>query len=98
MMKSKTPSAEAYISRGALVIRVPIKNLNCALDGAWAAANYQPRYRVTDAPTFAKELMHELNREAEDGTTPIHTLFDKCMYAAIENGCEGVEEHPEQEA
>jgi hypothetical protein len=90
--------AEAYISRGAVVIRVPIQNLNCALDGAWAAGNYSPRYRLTDPHAFAKEFIHELNREAEDGATPIHKLFDKCMYAAIEQGAEGVEEHPEQDA
>jgi hypothetical protein len=95
---SKAKCAEAYISRGAVVIRLPIANIDSALDGAWAAGNYEPRYRLTDPEAFANEFVRELNREQEDGTTPIHVLFDKCLYAAIEQGAEGVEEHPEQEA
>jgi len=97
MSKHPSQSAEAYISRGAVVIRLPIKHLDAVLDGAWAAGNYQPRYRLTDPSAFAEEFVRALNHEQEDGTTPVHVMLDKALYAAIEEGAEGVEEHPDQE-
>lgn len=92
-----TESAKAVVRDGFILIALPIANLGAALEGAWASGHQDGRYRVTDAEVFAKEVVHELNREQEDGTTPIHLLFDKCMYEAIDQGAEGVEEHPDQE-
>lgn len=90
-------SAEAVIKDGWILIGVPITNLGAALEGAWACGENTPRYRVTDADAFAKEVVSELNRESETGTTMIHQMFDKAMYEAIDQGGEGVEEHPDQE-
>ena len=50
------------------------------------------RYRVTDHAAFAKEVVRELNHEAEDGSTPLTRLLNKCVVEAIEQGAEGVEE------
>lgn len=88
--------ATAVIEDDTIIIRLPIANLGAALEGAWASGHQTGRYKVTDAEAFAKEFVIELNREAEDGTTPIHGLFDKCMYEAIDQGAGGVEEHEDQ--
>jgi hypothetical protein len=93
----KSESAKAVIRDGFILIALPVANLGSALEGAWASGHQDGRYRVTDAETFAKAVVHELNNEQEDGTTPIHELFDACMYEAIDQGAEGVEEHPDQE-
>lgn len=46
--------------------------------------------KITDPDTFAKEVLSELEREEEDGTTLVHLMFDKAIAHAIENGAEGV--------
>lgn len=43
-----------------------------------------------DAKVFAKEVWRELVREQEDGTTPVHLLFDKAFEEACEQGAEGI--------
>lgn len=48
--------------------------------------------RVTNPDEFAKAVRHEIDREAENGDTPLYLFLDKVMLAAIENGCEGVED------
>lgn len=97
MKLANKDSATAVIKDGWIVIGVPIKNLGAALEGAWASGHQDGRYRITDIDVFAKEVVHELNNEAEDGTTAIHMLFDKAMYEAIDQGSQGVEDHPDQE-
>jgi hypothetical protein len=90
-------SATAVIKDGWIVIGVPVANLSAALEGSWACGEFGVRYRVIDAKAFAKEVVSELNRESETGTTMIHKMFDSAMYEAIDQGGEGVEEHPNQE-
>lgn len=90
-------SAEAAVVDGTIIIRVPLDALAQIVEGGWAAGGYDTRFRVTDPSVFAKELCHALNDEDEIGTTPIHRLFDECILAAIDQGAEGIEEHPEQE-
>ena len=47
--------------------------------------------KVTSADTFACEVVRELEREEEDGTTPVHSLLDDVCMKAIDNGADGVE-------
>ena len=54
--------------------------------------NLDPLYEVTDAHAFAKYFVDELNREEEDGTTPVHAMFDKAFTEAVENGADGINE------
>lgn len=91
------PSAEAFVEDGAIVIRVPLNNLPQILDGGFMCNAYEKRYRVTDAQQLTEEVISELNREDEEGTTPIHRLFDKAISDAIDGGSLGVEEHEDQE-
>lgn len=45
---------------------------------------------ITNERAFAEEVVNELNREEEDGTTLVHRALDRAMYMAVENGAEGV--------
>ena len=49
-------------------------------------------YRIVDAKLFADDFLGELLREEEDGTTPVHRLFDRMGFTALEQGADGVEE------
>ena len=91
-------ASEAVIEDGIISIKVPVSFLHQIVEGAWAAGGMDTRYRITDAAEFAKELTYALNREEEDGTTPIHRLFDQGILDALDNGAQGIEEHPKQEA
>lgn len=43
-----------------------------------------------EAKIFANEVWRELVREQEDGTTPVHVLFDNAFNEACEQGAEGI--------
>lgn len=48
---------------------------------------------ITDRDLFVKEIIRELERENEQGATPLHFLLDNAALAAIEAGSEAVELH-----
>ncbi len=96
MSKAKWAEAtlETYRGKRCVVIRVPVS----ALPGALAQNPRDDSYydvRIVDLPGFAVDVVRELNKEAEDGTTPVHELFDKAMAEAIDNGSLACE-YPEQ--
>jgi hypothetical protein len=45
---------------------------------------------VTGLRTWADEVVRELNREGEDGSTAVTDLFDRAFDQACEQGAEGV--------
>ena len=47
--------------------------------------------RAAPRRAFARDVQRELRREQEDGTTPVHTLFDDAVTAAVEDGCESAD-------
>lgn len=96
-MPKMKDSGEAVIEDGYLVIRVSLEALPMVLEGAWAMGKFDMRYKITDANEFAKELMYALNREDEQGTTPVHELFDGAILHVIEQGGFGIDEHEKQE-
>lgn len=89
-------NGRAVIEDGAIVIRVLVNSLQDVIEGTWATGNLDVRYKLTNPEDFAKDLVLELNDEDEEGTTPIHRLFDKAMSRAIDQGAFGVEEHEDQ--
>lgn len=91
-------SGHAYIEDDAIVIRVAFSHLPTIIEGAWAANGISTRLKVTDVVAFAKDLSHALNDEDEEGTTPIHRLFDHAIEAAFESGADGVEEYRDPDA
>lgn len=78
-----------------IVIRVPIDATPFAAGYAMLRA-WGQEYPVTDARVFAAELVRELRKEEEDGTTLVHTMLDKAVLNAVENGAEGVSLEPLQ--
>ena len=91
-------NGEAFIEGGAIVIRLQLDTFHEVVEGAWASMVIPTRLKITDAAKFAKEVCRELNEEQEDGTTPVHILFDGAIQSAFEQGAEGVEEHEDQDA
>jgi hypothetical protein len=85
----------AKIVNEEIVICIPIATLPLAMEGACDLKTIDPPCRVTNPSAFAKDFVRALNDESEDGTTPIHRLFDAAMNAALENGATGVEDVPQ---
>ena len=90
-------SGQAIIEGDALVIRVSLANLPMVLEGAWAMGKFDTRYKITNVNEFAKELTQALNREDEQGTTPVHELFDGAILYVLEQGGFGIDEHEKQQ-
>lgn len=80
----------------AIVIRLPFDALrhaveNCPdLEEVDDEGDFAPPI-VTDLPAFAKDVVTALGYEEEDGTTPVHRLFDEAFVAAIEAGSAAIE-------
>lgn len=97
MGRKKDVGGRAVISKGEIVIRVPIDALQAIADGAYALHGLSCRMKVTDNKTFAREIVRSINDEDEQGTTRFHKMFDSAMEHAIDQGADGVEDHPVQE-
>jgi len=81
---------ETHNGERVIVIRVPVDALEQAMRENPRDDSYYD-VKVTDAAEFAADVVRELNREEEDGTTPVHLLFDKALAAAVDNGSMGCE-------
>lgn len=86
--------SDAKIEAGEIVIRVPLAAIPCA-----ALVAFDEQYgfeqhslEVVDVDVFAGELVLELNRESEDGTTLVHLMLDRAVIRATENGAQGIED------
>lgn len=89
---------KAKIEKQAIVIKVPFADMPKIVEAAWACNALEVRFKVTDTKKFAEAFLAELNSEEEDGSTPIHRMFDSVINSALDNGADGIEEHEEQEA
>ena len=85
-------AATAVIEKGTIIIRLPIKNLKMAVEGYVDSDFGIEPMIVTNVQAFAKSVVRALNEEEENGSTPIHHMFDAAFEQALENGSEGVEE------
>lgn len=79
------------IENDEIVIRLSIDTLAIAWEmspeNEYDDVNPNP---VTDERLFAAEVVTELEREEEDGTTLVHRALDRAMFNAVENGAEGI--------
>lgn len=89
--------AKAVIRDGKIEISLDVDGLPLIVTGSIACNALEGLWKVTDAAIFAKEVCHALNNEREDGTTPVHVMFDKAFMHAIEQGAEGIEAASEEE-
>ena len=87
--------SEARIMDGKLVISLRVSTLahaarhsehffNCAESGT--------PLKITDEVVFAESVARALNREEEDGSTPITRMLDEATEWVSEQGEEGIEE------
>lgn len=89
--------AQAIIRDGKIEISIDIDALPMIVSGSCCCDGMDGLWKVTGPAIFAKEVCHALNDEREDGTTPVHMMFDKAFMAAIEQGADGIEEATEEE-
>ena len=98
-MSNNTPGcarieSEAKIIDGKLVISLGIATLahaarhseyffNCAESGT--------KLKITDEDAFAKSVANALNREEEDGSTPITRMLDEATEWVSEQGEDGID-------
>lgn len=83
----------AFVENGEIVIRVAVTALPGALEQNPRDYDGYSKFgkHITELAEFTKDVVRELNAEAEDGTTLVHTLFDDAMAKAIDNGSIGVD-------
>ncbi|MVA23202.1 hypothetical protein V6582_17890 [Agrobacterium vitis] len=77
------------VKDGILSISIGIALLSHAVQ---SQESWPENFYVDDIRDFAREVARELRREEEDGTTPVHRLFDKVADAVLESGGDGVDE------
>jgi hypothetical protein len=54
--------------------------------------DWPEEFYVSDIREFSQSLVRQLRREQEDGTTPVHRLFDAAAQEVIGQGDDGVDE------
>ena len=91
---------EVKIEKGALVVRIGIETLAHAVTYSdWAnlyeetTGEYIRNFAIVDAPQFASDVLHEMLREREDGSTPLSDFIDKMSQEAIDQGSLGLHEN-----
>jgi len=90
--------AQAVVKDGRIEISIDIDALPIIVSGSYCCCNRLDGFwKVTEPVAFAKEVCYVLNYEREDGTTPIHMMFEKAFTGAIGQGAEGIEEVSEDE-
>lgn len=77
------------IEKGQLVISIGIALLAHAVQ---SSDQWSEDFRVTDIQEFAKSMVRRLAEEEEDGTTPVHRMFDVVADQVLEQGDDGVDE------
>ena len=86
---------EATIVDGKILISISIENLaHAAMNGEYffACAEEGSPLRITNPSVFAESVALGLNREEEDGSTPVTRLLDDAIKWVCEQGEEGVDE------
>ncbi len=97
--RTRKSHLSAHVVDGRLVISIGVETLAFAFDHSEFAqphddesGEFVQAFKVTSPVMFARAVARELEREQEDGTTPVHLLLDAACAGAVEDGCEGVEE------
>lgn len=77
------------IEDGQLKISIGIALLAFAVQGQ---DQWPEEFYVSDIREFAKSMARQLQREEEDGTTPVHRMLDAAADEVLEQGDDGVDE------
>ena len=101
-MSNPTPpcarfESEARVEDGHLVIRLSVATLAHAArhsDYFFQSNNHGTQLLITDEASFAESIRRALNREAEDGSTPITRMLDAATVHVADQGEDGIEVAP----
>lgn len=93
-MKKKNKILRCSVTReGTLCIEIGVASLAFAATRGPLADKLDEeldddRFQVTDAKRFAKDVLHELLYEGEDGSTLVTRMLDVAIEQAVNNGSE----------
>jgi hypothetical protein len=76
---------------GKLQISIGIALLAFAVQ-APDGAGWPEDWHINDINKFAASMARQLRRESENGTTPVHRMFDAAAIEVLEQGEDGVDE------
>src|SRR5690606_36345212 len=92
-MFMKNRPLEVNIEDDELVIRIGIDTLAFSAEHCPSFFEYDkhastgpPYCKIVDNMELAKDIRRELQREEENGTTPLHILLDECLVSARDDG------------
>jgi len=74
-----------------LIITISKSGLKCSLESGQLDMLIGGEFKITDMNTFLNEFKNYLTMEREDGSTPIHLMFDNVAAEMLENTDEGCE-------
>lgn len=91
MKMTKDQPLVAKIEGQQLVIRIGIDTLAYSAEHCPRLYDYDkhdgpPYCKVVNKEELAMDVIHELEREQEDGTTPLHLLLDQAIIDAMDGG------------
>ncbi len=85
------------VKNGLLRIEIGVDVLAHAVSYAdWAnpyeeeSGDYIRNFAINDSEQFARDVLHAMNDEAEDGSTPLQEFLDRMSAAAVDDGSEAV--------
>lgn len=88
---ARRPLDVRLVPTGEIIIRIGVETLKHAVSITSDVDDPEGEIIVTDAMLFGRELVSELNREDEQGTTRVHRLLDAAAREAANQGAEGVD-------
>lgn len=91
---AKNKALSVTVTGGELVIRIGVDTLKWAAEhheDFWLPSTDKYTVAVSAPVKFAREVVKELRREEEDGSTLVHLMLDKAIAEAVEQGAEGLD-------
>lgn len=96
ILSNKHQILQISIEGEELVIRIGLDTLKYATENSpnldFESDDRGNKFIVTDTHTWAESVIIALEKEEENGTTPIHKMFDEAFLYALDQGLEGIEE------
>lgn len=69
-----------------LHISIGMEALKAALESGRLDMSCDGEFVIDDTEAFGVDFVNELKSEEEDGSTPIHLMFDRVALTTMENG------------
>jgi len=76
---------------GELMISIDLEALKCSLESGRLDILIGGEFKVTNMEVFMAEFRQYLMKEEEDGSTPVHLMFDQVAADMLEDTDEGCE-------